>query len=711
MGRTSWFPSRWPLISRSWGGVRSRSAILAIAYLVALGCDSTTGPPKAFLLSVSEPYPGAGVIRSSPAGITCPVDCSEGYQKGQEIHLTGIPAPGWRMAGWSGACTLLTDTCTVRMAGAMLVSAIFVEAPMAPSDLSAEAVSRIQIDLTWKGESITEMEFRVEAWLSTGGGWDGWDEIAVVPANTTRYSHTGLRADTKYRYRLRACKGSSCSAYSATADATTFPFLMAPTGLVATAVSDSQIDVVWEARAPLGRHFEVERSSDGSGGWVQIARLPLGTIRYSDTGLLPGTTWYYRVRTCEESRCSAFSESHSATLPLRFLPPSHLVATPVTQARIDLTWMDNASLETRYEVERSPDGSAGWMKIAEAGNDASSLSDTTVLPGSSYYYRVRACEESSCTSYSKTDSATTAPGLSVLRGGWLHTCAISTGGNGYCWGYQLNGRLGDGSTEPVNQPSPAPVLGGLNFAAMASGTHHTCGFTAAGEAYCWGRGDSGQMGNGALSHQSEPVPVSGGLTFQSLGTGHSHSCGITGSGEAYCWGAGSLDQLGNGSAEDQPAPVAVAGTHTFVSVDAGDAHTCGLTATGDAYCWGLGEMGQLGDGSMTEQATPVPVVGGLKFQALTLGGHHTCGLTPAGDAYCWGRGEMGQLGNGSIVGQATPTPVSGQLTFESLSTGGFHTCGLIALGQAYCWGWNSAGQVAQESDRGNPMTPAPIIWH
>ena len=152
--------------------------------------------------------------------------------------------------------------------------------------------------------------------------------------------------------------------------------------------------------------------------------------------------------------------------------------------------------------------------------------------------------------------------------------------------------------------------GGLTFQSVSAGIFHSCGVTTAGEAYCWGIHGVGQLGDGidTRSYVNVPVAVVGGLTFQSVNAGY-HSCGVTTAGEAYCWGDNDYGQLGDGTGTDSNVPVAVVGGLTFQSVTAGQDHSCGVTTAGEAYCWGDNYYGQLGDGTFTDSNVPVRVGG------------------------------------------------------------------------------------------------------
>jgi len=257
----------------------------------------------------------------------------------------------------------------------------------------------------------------------------------------------------------------------------------------------------------------------------------------------------------------------------------------------------------------------------------------------------------------------------VSVGGAPNVCGVTTSGEAYCWGRNVFGELGDGSTQ--DHPAPTLVTGGRSFGAVAVGKDYfACGLTTSGAAYCWGRNEFGQLGNGTFANSSTPTAVSGGLSFVAIVTGFYHACGLTATGDAYCWGNNSLGQLGNGGSGLSPQPVLVTGGHTFTALSAaGGQHTCGLSADGVLRCWGLNTFGQLGVGPIgPEQCpgaaacskTPVAVTGGLLFSSVSAGGWHTCALTTTGVLYCWGDNEYGELGDGSAVNRSQPVKVAGQ---------------------------------------------------
>jgi alpha-tubulin suppressor-like RCC1 family protein len=260
--------------------------------------------------------------------------------------------------------------------------------------------------------------------------------------------------------------------------------------------------------------------------------------------------------------------------------------------------------------------------------------------------------------------------------GRAHTCGLALTGVAFCWGSNIAGHLGF-----VTQTTSVDTAGfvGTNqlFKRLAAGGLHNCALNVADQAYCWGFNDQGQLGDGTTTTifpdtgAAAPAwvrPVSGGLAFDSITAGYKHTCALTAAGAAYCWGDNTYGQLGDGSTSRSLVPVAVAGGQTFVTLSAGFYHTCGIVTTGEAYCWGRNTPnavqesvgGQLGDGTTTDRPLPTLVSGGLTFQSISAGEVSTCGVTGSSLAYCWGDNEYGQAGTGSTASVLVPTKVSNQ---------------------------------------------------
>jgi alpha-tubulin suppressor-like RCC1 family protein len=210
----------------------------------------------------------------------------------------------------------------------------------------------------------------------------------------------------------------------------------------------------------------------------------------------------------------------------------------------------------------------------------------------------------------------TPPGTDVLSGvaaisaGANHTCALMQGGGVRCWGGNVFGQLGDGSTDGRLAPSSADILSGA--AAVSTGTTHTCALMQGGGVRCWGGNADGELGDGSYVQTMAPP------------------------------GADVLSGI-----------AAVSASHLY---------TCALSTAGGIRCWGLNSDGQIGDDTalQVDRMSPATtdVLGGVR--AMALGATHVCALMQSGGVRCWGGNDSGQLGNG-MAPDRLPVPPSADL--------------------------------------------------
>ncbi|NND57774.1 MAG: hypothetical protein HKN57_11050 [Xanthomonadales bacterium] len=86
-----------------------------------------------------------------------------------------------------------------------------------------------------------------------------------------------------------------------------------PSGLTATAVSSSAIDLTWVDESSDEIGFTVERSPDGSTNWVEIATLGAGTESHGDVGLDAATQYFYRVSAWNSNGSEGFTTANATT--------------------------------------------------------------------------------------------------------------------------------------------------------------------------------------------------------------------------------------------------------------------------------------------------------------------------------------------------------------------------------------------------------------
>jgi alpha-tubulin suppressor-like RCC1 family protein len=289
---------------------------------------------------------------------------------------------------------------------------------------------------------------------------------------------------------------------------------------------------------------------------------------------------------------------------------------------------------------------------------------------------------------------------------------VTTAGAVKCWGDNLNGELGDGTT--TNSTTSVDVVGlGSGVASVSAGWQHTCAVTTAGAVKCWGYNGDGELGDGTRTDSTTPVDVVGlGSGVAAVSTVDRHTCAVTTAGAVKCWGYNDYGELGDGTTTDSTTSVDVVGLGSGVAaVSAGWGHTCAVTTAGAVKCWGYNATGELGDGTAPNYSTtPVDVVGlGSGVASVSAGYPHTCAVTTAGAVKCWGNNTFGELGDGTTTNSTTSVDVVGLGSgVASVSAGGADTCAVTTAGAVKCWGSNGSGGLGDGTTT-DSTTPVDVV--
>jgi alpha-tubulin suppressor-like RCC1 family protein len=273
------------------------------------------------------------------------------------------------------------------------------------------------------------------------------------------------------------------------------------------------------------------------------------------------------------------------------------------------------------------------------------------------------------------DAAGSAPlgGITALAVGNSNACALASNGTVWCLGDNSTGGLGIGVLSPTTYSLPVQVLntsggGPLSGIIAISDINDPCALTSGGNVYCWGANELGQLGNNSTTDSGLPVAVlnsSGSAPLGDIvsiaGSGLA-ACAVNSSGNVWCWGFNSDGQLGNGTSSITAVnslPVQVldtAGTGPLsgiVKVVSESNTFCGLTSTAGVYCWGSDAFGGLGAGTAGAEAPvglPVAVLNPAgtaplgNIATISGGEYDVCAVALTGDVFCWGDNTYGELG-------------------------------------------------------------------
>jgi fibronectin type 3 domain-containing protein len=299
--------------------------------------------------------------------------------------------------------------------------------PTAPTNLTANASSASQIDLTWTASTspVGIGKYLIER--CSGAGCSNFTQVATSTA--PGFSDTGLTANTSYTYQVRAQDtGGLTGPYSNTASATTGAPTppTAPGNLQATAASVSQINLQWgPSSASLGVANYVVQRCQGAGcsSFVTIASPTTNT--FNDTGLTANTSYTYQVQAVDTAGTTGPFSNTATTSTLAPAPPtapSGLTAAATSATQITLNWTASTSSIglANYVVQRCQGaGCSNFVTIATPAAPATSYNDTGLTTGTTYTYQVQAVDTASNSSpFSNTASATPQNGPTGLIGAW-----------------------------------------------------------------------------------------------------------------------------------------------------------------------------------------------------------------------------------------------------------------------------------------------------
>jgi type II secretory pathway pseudopilin PulG len=338
--------------------------------------------------------------------------------------------------------------------------------------------------------------------------------------------------------------------------------------------------------------------------------------------------------------------------------------------------------------------------------------------GQNYYYQIGNASCNGCNapnSPSYLASPTLLPGgfkFSTLSQTSTNTCGIvAAGGNGTpgeirCMGtrlYASSPMMGNSTLAGNYYGIPQPVDGvaaSKSFSKLYMSGYNSCALeSGTGQAYCWGRASSGQLGNGApIAAAWSPTLTAGGIAFSKLvitvpSSANYMICGLGTDSKIYCWGNNAYGATGVGHpgyGTGYAAPPAV----TF-SGGGGS----GAAATARVLNGGIVAIDVTAGGSGYTSAPTVSFAG-----AVT-------GTYASATAILDSAGSVATV----QINPAVYTPVAvSALNFSDVVAIGATVCGLqVGTGSVYCWGGNGNGAVGNNitaaTASGTGYTSAPTV--
>ena len=282
--------------------------------------------------------------------------------------------------------------------------------PSTPSGLNITGKSDNTIGVSWNAVSGAEgYQLRISDISDFSKGVNTFD----INSTTSSYKFTNLLSGNTYWIQIRAKNNFNKVDYwsnwsGSVSTSTDNPPPAAPTGVNATALSSTQIEVKWTDASNNESKFIINRSDQSSSGlWVQVGEVGANSQSFMNNGTQSSKTYYYQVCAVNSGGQNCALSNKVTTPSNPPLPPGKLVVS-INGTSASLSWEDAAANETGYEIERK-EGNGSFTRIYTSGSfsGTGTFNDTKLNNGTTYCYRVRAVNSDGVSTYSNEACGTT----------------------------------------------------------------------------------------------------------------------------------------------------------------------------------------------------------------------------------------------------------------------------------------------------------------
>ncbi|KAF1863888.1 hypothetical protein Lal_00031014 [Lupinus albus] len=287
----------------------------------------------------------------------------------------------------------------------------------------------------------------------------------------------------------------------------------------------------------------------------------------------------------------------------------------------------------------------------------------------------------------------------------------------WSWGAGTEGQLGTNNLQDQHLPQliHQPSLSSVSH--LACGGAHVLALTSGGKVVSWGRGNSGQLGQGEVVNNSLYPKIVTSLDayfITHVSAGWSHSAFVSDNGCLFTCGDGSFGQLGHGDYTSHCTPLKVSffANQHVAQVACGMRHSLVLLkvtkkshwdadgSQNQIYGFGSGKRGQLGVSKDKIKSINLPQVisafGDAEIVQIAANGDHSAALSVDGHLYTWGRGFKG------FEDVHSPQRLKSSLNFSKATLGWNHALALTGEGEVYMLGGNHLGVLSNHQSMNRP---------
>ena len=274
----------------------------------------------------------------------------------------------------------------------------------------------------------------------------------------------------------------------------------------------------------------------------------------------------------------------------------------------------------------------------------------------------------------KQNSLSPLTDVTAIAAGDNHTLVVKSDGTVWGWGYDYYGQIGDGTSgSSTGIKYPVQVKTGTTFltgiTAISGGVNFSLALKNDHTVWSWGYNTDGRLGDGTTTNRNKAVQVAfnrdeGGTSFDPQGSiiaiaVGKYSMALTDHGNVWEWGDNQLTPTGIVLFVQSGGLIHWGPLSGINMIAAGINHSLALATFGYIYTWGNNDFGQLGSTKQTASTSDIYIVDG-QFGSIVGGDTHSAALKPDGSVWAWGNNTSGQLGNATTTSVNTPINITSQ---------------------------------------------------
>ena len=297
----------------------------------------------------------------------------------------------------------------------------------APTNLASDVNQINKVILTWTDNSNNESGFKLER---TGADGNTFSLLVSLHSDTTSFLDSTVQEGKTYKYRIKAYNQNVESLYSnESIILTPVSSINPPSDVKVTADTAGHFEITWrdnstnESGFIINRGivdsiktsttiaygiFSIDKITDIIPEYSPLDTLPANSTKYTDVSSKEGIYYKYKVVAYNLNGVSLGKTDTTKMNIITLLAPSNLESSleVKTKIKVLLTWKNNSLIAQRIVIEKADNNPAKFTLIDTVKSNVTNYVDSLVENLHTYYYRLKAYDNSVTSAYSGVTSKT-----------------------------------------------------------------------------------------------------------------------------------------------------------------------------------------------------------------------------------------------------------------------------------------------------------------